>query len=66
MSSIVLNDISDFKNLIKAGATTVCERMRIRKFVKPQQETFWKKRIESNVARLRKTLSRLDDLFQGK
>ena len=27
MSSIVLNDTSDFKNLIKAGATIVCERM---------------------------------------
>ena len=37
MSSIMLNDISDFKNLIKAGATIVCERMGIRKSVKSQQ-----------------------------
>ena len=66
MSSIILNDVRDFKNLIKAGATIVCERMRIRKFEKPQQETFWKKPIERNVAKLRKNLSRLDDWFQGK
>ena len=52
MSSTVLNDISDFKNLIKAGATIVCERMGIRKSVQPQQEPFWKRR--------------LDDWFQGK
>ena len=31
MSSIILNDISDFKNLIKAGATIVYERMGIKK-----------------------------------
>ena len=41
MSSITLNDISGFKNLIKAGAISVCERMGIRKFVKPQKEPFW-------------------------
>ena len=42
MSSIILNDISDFKNLIKADETIVCERMGITKSVKPQQEPFWK------------------------
>ena len=36
MSSITLNDISDFKNLIKAGAISVCESMGIRKSIKPQ------------------------------
>ena len=66
MSSTVLNDISDFKNLIKAGATIVCERMGIRKSVQPQQEPFWKRRTESNTARLRKDLNRPDDWFQGK
>ena len=66
MSSITLNDISDFKNLIKAGAISVCERMRIRKSVKPQQETFWKRHIESDIARLRKDLSRQDDWLNGK
>ena len=40
-SNITLNDISDFKNLIKAGATIFCEKMEIRKSVKPQQEPFW-------------------------
>ena len=34
ISSITLNDISDFKNLIEAGATIVCERMGIRKSTK--------------------------------
>ena len=66
MSSITLNDISDFKNLIKAGAISVCERMGIRKSVKPQQEPFWKRRIESDIARLRKDLSRQNDWLQGK
>ena len=66
MSSIILNDISDFKNLIKAGATIVCERMRIRKSVKPHQEPFWKRRTESDIARLRNDLNRLDDWFKGK
>ena len=64
MSSISLNDLSDFKNLVKAGATIVCERMGIEKSVKPQQEPFWERRIDSNIARLRKDLSRLDDLFK--
>ena len=54
MSSITLNDISDFRNIIKAGATIVCQRMGIRKSVKPQQEPFWKRHIESDIARLRK------------
>ena len=30
LSSIILNDISDFKNLIKADETIVCERMGIK------------------------------------
>ena len=46
MSSVALNDISDFKNLIKVGAIIVCEGMGIRKSVKPQQERFWKRPIE--------------------
>ena len=66
MSSIALNDISDFKNLIKAGAISVCEKMGIIKSVKPQQEPFWKRRIESDIARLRKDLSHQDDWLQGK
>ena len=31
ISSITLNDISEFKNLMKAGTTIVCGRMRISK-----------------------------------
>ena len=65
-SSINLNDLNDFKNLIKAGGTIVCERMGIRKSVKQQQVPFWKRRIESNIARLKKDLSRLDDWFKVK
>ena len=42
MSSIILNDISDFKNLIKAYVTIVCERMGMAKSVKQQQDQFWK------------------------
>ena len=53
-------------NLIKAGGTIVCVRMGIRKSVKSQQEQFWKRRIESDITRLRKDLSRLDDWFKGK
>ena len=40
-SNITLNDINDFKNLIKAGATIFCKRMEIKKSVKPQREPFW-------------------------
>ena len=61
MSSITLNDISDYKNLMKAGAISVCDRMGIRKSVKPQQEPFWKKRTESDIVRLRKDLSCRDE-----
>ena len=43
MSSITLNNISDFKNLIKTGATIVCEKSGIRKSAKSQQKPFWKK-----------------------
>ena len=66
ISSITLNDISDFKNLIKAGTISVCEGMGIRKSVKPQQEPFWKRRIESDIRRLRKGLIIQDDWFKGK
>ena len=66
MSSIALNDISDFKNLIKAGAISVCERMGIRKSVKPQQEPFWKRHIESDITRVKKDLSRQDDWLKVK
>ena len=66
MSSIALNDISDFKNLIKASAISVCEKMGIIKSVKPQQEPFWKRRTESDIARLRKDLSSQNDWLQGK
>ena len=65
-SSITLNNISNFNNLIKADATIVCERMGIKKYVKPQQEPFSKRRIESDITRLKKDLSPLDDWFQGK
>ena len=61
MSSITLNDISDYKNLMKAGAISVCDRMEIRKSVEPQQEPFWKRRTESDIVRLRKDLSRRDE-----
>ena len=61
MSSITLNDISDYKNLMKAGAISVCDRMGIRKSVESQQEPFWKRRTESDIVRLRKDLSRRDE-----
>ena len=33
---------------------------------KPQQEPFWKRDTESDIARLRKDLGRLDESFKGK
>ena len=45
------SNVSDFKNLIEACATIVCETMGIRKSVNPQQEPFWKRRIESDITR---------------
>ena len=54
MSSITLNDINDFKNIIKGAATIVSEKMRIRKSPKPLQEPFRKRRVESDIARFRK------------
>ena len=56
MYNITFNDVSDFKNLINGG-----ERMGKRKSVKPQQEPFWKRRTESDIAKSRKDQSRLDD-----
>ena len=66
MPSVILNDLSDFKNLIKACAISVCERMGIRKSVKPQQEPFWKRHIESDITRVKKDLSRQDDWLKVK
>ena len=40
--------------------------MGIRKSAKPQQEQFWKRCIESDIARLRKDLNHLDNWFKGK
>ena len=39
-SSITLNNISDFNNLIKADATIVCDRMGIKKYVSPSKNHF--------------------------
>ena len=39
--------------------------MGIRKSAKSQQEPIWKKRTESDIARLGKDLSRLDDWLRG-
>ena len=58
MPSIALNDINDFKNIIKGAATVVSEKMRIRKSPKPLQEPFCKRRIESDIARFRKKRER--------
>ena len=54
MPSITLNYISDFKNIIEANATIVCERMGIRKSGNFQQEPCCKRLIESDIARFRK------------
>ena len=43
MSSIKLNDISGFKNLIKAGATIVFERMKMKKICKAPARTILEK-----------------------
>ena len=40
--------------------------MGIRKSTKSQQEPFWKRRIESDIAILRKGLIHLDDWFKVK
>ena len=66
MSKITLNDISDFENVIKAGATIVCERMEIKKSTKSQQEPFRKRHNEKDIERLRKGLSRLGGWCKGK
>ena len=42
MSSVTLNDISGFSNLIKASAVSVCEIMVMRKSVKSQRERYYK------------------------
>ena len=46
--------------------TIICKRIGIRKSVKPQQEPFWKRRTEGDIARLRKDVSHLDDWFKEK
>ena len=66
MSSITLNDMRDYKNIVKADATIVCRRMGKRTSATPRQERLWKRSIESDIARLRKDLSSLDDWFTGK
>ena len=58
MSSVTLNDISGFSNLIKASAVSVCKIMVMRKSVKSQQESFWKRCTERDITRLRNDLSR--------
>ena len=65
MSSITFNDLSDFKNFIKTGAISVLKEWG-QKIKRLQQEPFWKRRTESDIARLRKDLSRQDDWLKGK
>ena len=67
------SEYASFQSTININKTCMAKashrrtlRMGIKKSAKLQQEPFWKRDTESDIARLRKDLGRLNESFKGK
>ena len=67
MKDIIHTNITDTRNIVQAGAVLVGELVEA-KDPAPSKEKipYWKRRIENDLSRLRKDLSRIEAWFKGK
>ena len=67
LKCIPVRNLSDLKYVARAGALLVCEKVDVKTdHTINKKEPFWKRRIEKDIAILRKDLSRIDDWFKGR
>lgn len=50
-------NLDDIKTIIQASGILVCERVSVKPKLQKQKESFWKKRIESNLENEKNSLS---------
>jgi hypothetical protein len=64
---VPVNNITEVRNLLQAGAVLVGELLEIRESrPREHKEPFWKRRVQQDVKRLRKDLGRVESWFKGK
>ena len=66
ISCLKVKNLDDVKDLVRAGVRHVCERLRVTAKRKEQKDPFWKKQIESDIAKPRKDLSSIHNWFRDK
>ena len=62
---IETNNLDELRDLMHAGESLVAEILGVRNKPKVEKEPYWKRRIENDIRRLRKDLSRIEDWFKG-
>ena len=60
------NNMDEIRDLIHAGASLVPENLGVKRKPGVEKEPYWKRHIESDIKRLRKDLSRIEDWFKGR
>ena len=67
LKCIPVRNLSELKYVARASALLVCEKVGVKTdHTINKKEPFWKRRIEKDIAILRKDLSRIDDWFEGR
>ena len=61
-----VKNLDELKNLVRAAARLVCNKVGVIANKKEFKEPYWKRRIEDDIARLRKDLSQVEDWFKGR
>ena len=65
LAMIETNNLDELRDLIHAGASLFAEKSGVRNKPRVEKEPYWKRRIENDIRRLRKDLSRIEDWFKG-
>ena len=67
LKCIPVRNLSELKCAARASALLVCEKVGVKIYhTIYKKEPFWKRRIEKDIAILRKDLSRIDDWIKGR
>ena len=66
LKNVTFTNIDNMRDVIKAAAILVSERVGVkRKTAQKQKDPFWKRRIENDIGKLRKDLSHIEAWFKG-
>ena len=58
-------NLDEIRNLMHAGASIVAKKLGVKDKPRVEKGSYWKRRIENDITRLRKDLSRTEDWFKG-